>query len=413
MNSVEDLPVGESSIEPPRDPTPVDASTSSTHDNPLLSASNVPSPSQTTAAAVNISNMLDASDFRMMEPSYHHNLNGHGRMSPSYNPGNYTTLTTLQPLPPISTVAPISSEHKWPVNTPSQGVSGSFTLMQNSFNNSLPMGMNTYHHQYDKLNMTAGLASPTHPSMPTMGPGMASMISGMGGMSNGLGTQTQSIGSPYAYNHNGLASPKSPGNSYESYNTIQRDMGRGLQSHHAQSDSLQLHSAPSVMTTMNGLHQTQPQLVPTTSVTPLATTTVPTLSRERCAPLMGSPQSVKSGEVEEINTKELAQRISAELKRYSIPQAIFAQRVLCRSQGTLSDLLRNPKPWSKLKSGRETFRRMYKWLEEPEFQRMSSLRLAGMILSDLLTVVEPTLLPSSVKIKRLSFEGWLKNVIFS
>lgn len=83
------------------------------------------------------------------------------------------------------------------------------------------------------------------------------------------------------------------------------------------------------------------------------------------------------GETEEINTKELAQRISAELKRYSIPQAIFAQRVLCRSQGTLSDLLRNPKPWSKLKSGRETFRRMQKWLSEPEFQRMSSLRLAG------------------------------------
>lgn len=84
-----------------------------------------------------------------------------------------------------------------------------------------------------------------------------------------------------------------------------------------------------------------------------------------------------SGELEEINTKELAQRISAELKRYSIPQAIFAQRVLCRSQGTLSDLLRNPKPWSKLKSGRETFRRMWKWLQEPEYQRMSALRLAG------------------------------------
>ncbi|XP_070504946.1 hepatocyte nuclear factor 6 isoform X4 [Chironomus tepperi] len=84
-----------------------------------------------------------------------------------------------------------------------------------------------------------------------------------------------------------------------------------------------------------------------------------------------------SNDVEEINTKELAQRISAELKRYSIPQAIFAQRVLCRSQGTLSDLLRNPKPWSKLKSGRETFRRMAKWLQEPEYQRMSALRLAA------------------------------------
>uniref|UniRef100_A0A182N011 One cut domain family member n=1 Tax=Anopheles dirus TaxID=7168 RepID=A0A182N011_9DIPT len=83
-----------------------------------------------------------------------------------------------------------------------------------------------------------------------------------------------------------------------------------------------------------------------------------------------------NGDIEEINTKELAHRISSELKRYSIPQAIFAQRVLCRSQGTLSDLLRNPKPWSKLKSGRETFRRMYKWIQEPEYQRMSALRLA-------------------------------------
>ncbi|KAG8237193.1 hypothetical protein J437_LFUL016079 [Ladona fulva] len=95
------------------------------------------------------------------------------------------------------------------------------------------------------------------------------------------------------------------------------------------------------------------------------------------APASGSAVAAAAAEVEEINTKELAQRISAELKRYSIPQAIFAQRVLCRSQGTLSDLLRNPKPWSKLKSGRETFRRMWKWLQEPEFQRMSALRLAG------------------------------------
>lgn len=73
----------------------------------------------------------------------------------------------------------------------------------------------------------------------------------------------------------------------------------------------------------------------------------------------------------------MAQRIITELKRYSIPQAIFAERVLCRSQGTLSDLLRNPKPWGKLKSGRETFKRMSRWLQEPEFQRMASLRLEG------------------------------------
>lgn len=80
---------------------------------------------------------------------------------------------------------------------------------------------------------------------------------------------------------------------------------------------------------------------------------------------------------EEINTREVAVKISNELKKYSIPQAVFAQRVLGRSQGTLSDLLRNPKPWSKLKSGRETFRRMWKWLQEPEYQRMAALRVIG------------------------------------
>lgn len=90
-----------------------------------------------------------------------------------------------------------------------------------------------------------------------------------------------------------------------------------------------------------------------------------------------SVPSPTNAQMEELNTRELAHKISSELKRYSIPQAVFAQRVLCRSQGTLSDLLRNPKPWSKLKSGRETFRRMYKWLQEPESQRMNSLRLAG------------------------------------
>lgn len=80
---------------------------------------------------------------------------------------------------------------------------------------------------------------------------------------------------------------------------------------------------------------------------------------------------------EEINTKEVAMKISNELKKYSIPQAVFAQQVLGRSQGTLSDLLRNPKPWSKLKSGRETFRRMWNWMKEPESERMAQLRLCA------------------------------------
>ena len=102
------------------------------------------------------------------------------------------------------------------------------------------------------------------------------------------------------------------------------------------------------------------------------------LNSNRCrspGPIEASCTDSQDGE--EINTKEVAQRIGSELKRYSIPQSVFAQQVLCRSQGTLSDLLRNPKPWSKLKSGRETFRRMWKWLQEPEYQRMATLRMIG------------------------------------
>ena len=89
----------------------------------------------------------------------------------------------------------------------------------------------------------------------------------------------------------------------------------------------------------------------------------------------------------ELDTRDLAHRITAELKRYSIPQAVFAEKVLGRSQGTLSDLLRNPKPWTKLKSGRETFRKMEKWLDEPEFQRMSSLRVAGKLHEPFVTIL--------------------------
>ncbi|KAL3090927.1 hypothetical protein niasHS_007302 [Heterodera schachtii] len=97
----------------------------------------------------------------------------------------------------------------------------------------------------------------------------------------------------------------------------------------------------------------------------------------QCAAVSSALCQQSAEEPDALDTLRLAQHISQELKRYSIPQAIFAQRVLCRSQGTLSDLLRNPKPWSKLKSGRETFRRMAKWLQEPEGQRMAALRLAA------------------------------------
>ena len=87
-----------------------------------------------------------------------------------------------------------------------------------------------------------------------------------------------------------------------------------------------------------------------------------------------SPSSRGQQQIDEVNTKEVAEKITSELKRCSIPQAVFARQVLSRSQGTLSDLLRNPKPWSKLKSGRETFRKMWKWLQDPSNPKVLQIK---------------------------------------
>ena len=80
---------------------------------------------------------------------------------------------------------------------------------------------------------------------------------------------------------------------------------------------------------------------------------------------------------EELDTQKLAQQLTDELKRYSIPQAVFARKVLNRSQGTLSDVLRKPKPWQELKGGKEVFKKMKEWLQLPEVKRIPQLRTEG------------------------------------
>uniref|UniRef100_A0A671LTL3 One cut domain family member n=2 Tax=Sinocyclocheilus anshuiensis TaxID=1608454 RepID=A0A671LTL3_9TELE len=259
----------------------------------------------------------------------------------------YTTLTPLQHLPPISTVSdkfhhahPHSHHHHAAHQRLSTGnVSGSFTLMRDD--RGLASMGNLYSHYPKEM---SGMGQPLSP------------------LSNGLGSlhnsqQALSAYGPSAHLPNDKMLPPS-----------------GFESHAAMLSRSEEHLARSLgghghgmISNLNGMHP-HSHLHSQANGSMLA-------DRERHGG--GGAQSGGSGQVEEINTKEVAQRITAELKRYSIPQAIFAQRILCRSQGTLSDLLRNPKPWSKLKSGRETFRRMWKWLQEPEFQRMSALRLAA------------------------------------
>ncbi|XP_047231478.1 hepatocyte nuclear factor 6 [Girardinichthys multiradiatus] len=259
----------------------------------------------------------------------------------------YTTLTPLQHLPPISTVSekfhhphPHAHHHPAHQRLAAGNVSGSFTLMRDD--RSLASMSNLYGHYPKDM---SGMGQPLSP------------------LSNGLGSlhgsqQTLSAYGPGAHlsNDKMLSS-----GGFESHAAMlsrgEEHLARGLGGHGA-----------GLMTSLNSIHHhSHPHSQANGSM----------LSDRDRQTVVGGGQGAGSGQVEEINTKEVAQRITAELKRYSIPQAIFAQRILCRSQGTLSDLLRNPKPWSKLKSGRETFRRMWKWLQEPEFQRMSALRLAA------------------------------------
>lgn len=76
------------------------------------------------------------------------------------------------------------------------------------------------------------------------------------------------------------------------------------------------------------------------------------------------------GDDEELDTVDIARRILSELKERCIPQTALAEKILARSQGTLSDLLRMPKPWSVMKNGRATFQRMSNWLGlDPDVRR--------------------------------------------
>ena len=353
------------------------------------------SPGKLSPTSVNVANIIDSGDFRALqpEPTYQTLTSVNGRMSPpGYSPSSsYATLTPLQPLPPISTMSDkFAYGH-------AGNVTGSFTVMQNNgLGIGLGLGVNV-NTAYSIPNM--GITPPHNYSSPNMG----------------IQQQPSPISPQSSYSQNGLPSPQksiSPP-SYDSHYGTQRELvGRSLQSPQLSPPSGSLNSPGGTLVTsfsgasLNGLtlqhhtptlvqiSATQRECSPSPPVLSLQqqptqqtqtqqpqqqsqqTSAIQQISSKAATPNTLSVTTVTT-DVEEINTKELAQRISAELKRYSIPQAIFAQRVLCRSQGTLSDLLRNPKPWSKLKSGRETFRRMWKWLQEPEFQRMSALRLAG------------------------------------
>nr|XP_033779539.1 hepatocyte nuclear factor 6-like [Geotrypetes seraphini] len=271
-----------------------------------------------------MASVLDGGDYPRPEhhlaTSLHPGL-GFGGDSPTGSANSYTTLTPLQPLHD-------KFHHQHHQCLPVGNVIGSFTLMRDE--RCLGPSTNFYSHYPKDITMGQSLSS-----LPS--PNLASMHS-------------------YGHSNGHLASEKmvTP-NSFDGHSTMFGRIDQHFSRELSPPPSSSLGSPGSMSQHPYGHHRPDLNCIQ--------------------SPPMSSQTNVLSGQLEEINTKEVAQRIIAELKRYSIPQAIFAERVLCRSQGTLSDLLRNPKPWSKLKSGRETFKRMWRWLQEPEFQRMAVLRL--------------------------------------
>lgn len=287
-------------------------------------------------------------------PTFDHSMSalGYSGDSPSSSGSTYTTLTPLQPFDDK-----FHHHHHHHPCLPVSNVIGSFTLMREDRG----LGGNFYNPYGKDLAMSQTLSPPS----------ASTSMHGYGSLGNSSNANQMIHGGYDVHGGNIFCrtsdfaremSPPGLGDTSHQLNKMDAHQHPPSHHHHPHlySQHYQPHHHPSSQQTTKMEH---PSSSPGEGV------------------LSGSQGSAgaSGGGGEEINTRDVAQRIITELKRYSIPQAIFAERVLCRSQGTLSDLLRNPKPWGKLKSGRETFKRMSRWLQEPEFQRMASLRLEGKI----------------------------------
>ncbi|XP_012586337.1 PREDICTED: homeobox protein cut-like 2 [Condylura cristata] len=107
----------------------------------------------------------------------------------------------------------------------------------------------------------------------------------------------------------------------------------------------------------------------------------------------------------EVDTLELTRQVKEKLAKNGICQRIFGEKVLGLSQGSVSDMLSRPKPWSKLtQKGREPFIRMQLWLSDqlgqaagqqpraPQGQRLFGESILGLTqgsVSDLLSRPKP------------------------
>ncbi|KAL6472092.1 hypothetical protein MHYP_G00182800 [Metynnis hypsauchen] len=95
------------------------------------------------------------------------------------------------------------------------------------------------------------------------------------------------------------------------------------------------------------------------SPSPDANGTVPSPSRSEGA---GS-----ASEGEELDTAEIARQVKEQLIKHNIGQRVFGHYVLGLSQGSVSEILARPKPWSKLTiRGKEPFHKMKQFLSDEQ-----------------------------------------------
>ncbi|XP_036451257.1 homeobox protein cut-like 1 [Colossoma macropomum] len=95
------------------------------------------------------------------------------------------------------------------------------------------------------------------------------------------------------------------------------------------------------------------------AASPDANGTVPSPSRSEGA---GS-----ASEGEELDTAEIARQVKEQLIKHNIGQRVFGHYVLGLSQGSVSEILARPKPWSKLTiRGKEPFHKMKQFLSDEQ-----------------------------------------------
>nr|XP_055024680.1 homeobox protein cut-like 2 isoform X3 [Misgurnus anguillicaudatus] len=108
-----------------------------------------------------------------------------------------------------------------------------------------------------------------------------------------------------------------------------------------------------------------------------------------------TPEQYEMYMYREVDTIELTRQVKEKLAKNGICQRIFGEKVLGLSQGSVSDMLSRPKPWSKLtQKGREPFIRMQLWLVDQLGQGLNQLPNQNQDKSPVTTRSSPSPPPS-------------------